>query len=68
MIASGGMPSSHSSTVTALAVAIGFQEGFADSVFAIAMILACVVSTVLRSIYIMFTLKLHNYDINHVFI
>jgi hypothetical protein len=37
------MPSSHSATVTALAVAIGFQEGTASSVFAIAVILACIV-------------------------
>ena len=37
------MPSSHSATVTALAVAIGFQDGFGGSVFAAAVILACVV-------------------------
>nr|DAD30634.1 TPA_asm: hypothetical protein HUJ06_009485 [Nelumbo nucifera] len=43
LISSGGMPSSHSATVTALAIAIGFQDGFGGSVFAIAMILACVV-------------------------
>ncbi|KAF6150428.1 hypothetical protein GIB67_040958, partial [Kingdonia uniflora] len=40
---SGGMPSSHSATVTALAAAIGFQDGFGGSLFATAMILACVV-------------------------
>ncbi|KAF2292855.1 hypothetical protein GH714_029393 [Hevea brasiliensis] len=40
---SGGMPSSHSATVTALAMAIGFQEGFGGSLFATALILACVV-------------------------
>ncbi|CAO2828933.1 unnamed protein product [Amaranthus hypochondriacus] len=43
LIGSGGMPSSHSATVTALAVAIGFQDGFGGSVFAAAVILACVV-------------------------
>ncbi|XP_062110604.1 uncharacterized protein LOC133822333 [Humulus lupulus] len=43
LVGSGGMPSSHSATVTALAAAIGFQEGFGGSVFAIALILACVV-------------------------
>lgn len=43
LVGSGGMPSSHSSTVSALAVAIGFQEGFGASVFAVALILACVV-------------------------
>ncbi|KAH7515539.1 hypothetical protein FEM48_Zijuj10G0037500 [Ziziphus jujuba var. spinosa] len=43
LVGSGGMPSSHSSTVTALAAAIGFQEGFGGSVFALALTLACVV-------------------------
>lgn len=37
------MPSSHTATVTALAFAIGFQDGFGDSLFAAAMILACIV-------------------------
>uniref|UniRef100_A0A2P2KGH1 Acid phosphatase/vanadium-dependent haloperoxidase-related protein n=1 Tax=Rhizophora mucronata TaxID=61149 RepID=A0A2P2KGH1_RHIMU len=43
LVGSGGMPSSHSATVTALAMAIGFQEGFGRSLFAIALILASVV-------------------------
>ncbi|XP_008787710.1 uncharacterized membrane protein YuiD [Phoenix dactylifera] len=43
LVGSGGMPSSHSATVTALAAAIGFQEGFGASTFATAMILAGVV-------------------------
>ncbi|KAF8016710.1 hypothetical protein BT93_H2052 [Corymbia citriodora subsp. variegata] len=43
MLGSGGMPSSHSATVTALAVAIGLQEGAGGSAFAIAVVLACVV-------------------------
>ncbi|KAG7012747.1 yuiD, partial [Cucurbita argyrosperma subsp. argyrosperma] len=43
LVGSGGMPSSHSSTVSALAVAIGLQEGFGASAFAVALILACVV-------------------------
>ncbi|KAJ4839395.1 hypothetical protein Tsubulata_016849 [Turnera subulata] len=43
LVGSGGMPSSHSSTVTGLAMAIGFQEGFGGSLFATALILACVV-------------------------
>ncbi|XP_065873088.1 uncharacterized protein [Euphorbia lathyris] len=43
LLGSGGMPSSHSATVTALAMAIGFQEGFGGSLFAAALILACVV-------------------------
>ncbi|CAI0627240.1 unnamed protein product [Linum tenue] len=37
------MPSSHSATVSALTVAIGFQEGFGGSVFAAALILSCIV-------------------------
>ncbi|KAI3426775.1 uncharacterized protein J3R85_009643 [Psidium guajava] len=43
LVGSGGMPSSHSATVTALAVAIGFQDGFRGTSFAIALILALVV-------------------------
>ncbi|XP_030961192.1 uncharacterized protein LOC115982665 [Quercus lobata] len=43
IVGSGGMPSSHSAIVTALAAAVGFQEGFGGSVFATALVLACVV-------------------------
>ncbi|XP_026407495.1 uncharacterized protein LOC113302767 [Papaver somniferum] len=43
LIGSGGMPSSHSATVTALAVAVGFEDGFGGTSFATAMIFACVV-------------------------
>ncbi|CAN4117809.1 unnamed protein product [Withania somnifera] len=43
MLSSGGMPSSHSATVTALVMAIYLQEGAGGSAFAIAVILACVV-------------------------
>ncbi|GMH12582.1 hypothetical protein Nepgr_014423 [Nepenthes gracilis] len=43
MLSSGGMPSSHSATVTALAVAIGLQEGTTGPAFAIAVVLACIV-------------------------
>ncbi|KAJ4894230.1 Acid phosphatase/vanadium-dependent haloperoxidase-related protein [Raphanus sativus] len=43
MISSGGMPSSHSATVTALALAIGLEEGAGSPAFAIALVLACVV-------------------------
>ncbi|KAF9604383.1 hypothetical protein IFM89_006392 [Coptis chinensis] len=43
LVGSGGMPSSHSATVTALAFAIGLRDGFGGSLFATAMILACVV-------------------------
>ncbi|KAF8390600.1 hypothetical protein HHK36_025127 [Tetracentron sinense] len=53
LIGSGGMPSSHAATVTALAVAIGFHDGFGGSLFATAMILACVV------MYDAFGVRLH---------
>ncbi|KAL5865239.1 hypothetical protein ACOSQ3_002753 [Xanthoceras sorbifolium] len=43
MVDSGGMPSSHSATVTALAVAIGLQEGTGGPAFAISVVLACIV-------------------------
>ncbi|KAI4336612.1 hypothetical protein L6164_015116 [Bauhinia variegata] len=43
LVGSGGMPSSHSATVTALAASIGFQEGFGGPLFAIALILASIV-------------------------
>ncbi|OIS99123.1 PREDICTED: uncharacterized protein LOC109230810 [Nicotiana attenuata] len=43
MLSSGGMPSSHSATVTALVMAVYLQEGAGGSVFAIAVVLACVV-------------------------
>ncbi|XP_071736412.1 uncharacterized protein [Rutidosis leptorrhynchoides] len=43
LVGSGGMPSSHSATVTALAVAVGLQEGIGSSTFAITLILACIV-------------------------
>jgi len=39
------MPSSHSATVTALAVAVGMQEGFASSLFATAAVFASVVGS-----------------------
>lgn len=43
LMASGGMPSSHSATVSALAVSIGFTEGFASPFFAIAFLFAYIV-------------------------
>lgn len=43
VIASGGFPSSHSSTVTALALAIGIQEGFDSAIFAVTTIFAFIV-------------------------
>ena len=42
-IGSGGMPSSHTSTVTALATAIAFCDGTRSSTFAISVILALIV-------------------------
>ncbi|MBR4084699.1 MAG: divergent PAP2 family protein [Lachnospiraceae bacterium] len=43
MVGSGGMPSSHSSTVTALATAIYFEFGASSYQFAIAVIFAIIV-------------------------
>lgn len=42
-IATGGMPSSHTSTVCALATSIGFVEGFSSVAFSLAAVLAVVV-------------------------
>ncbi|MYL33762.1 divergent PAP2 family protein [Pontibacillus yanchengensis] len=39
----GGMPSSHSAAVTALATAVGLQEGLNSNMFAIACVLAIIV-------------------------
>jgi acid phosphatase family membrane protein YuiD len=43
LMASGGMPSSHSATVSALAISIGLTEGFASPFFAIAFFFAYIV-------------------------
>ena len=43
MVGSGGMPSSHSALVCALVTVIGCTDGFASSVFALALCFACVV-------------------------
>jgi hypothetical protein len=43
VIQSGGFPSSHSSTVTALALAIGIQEGFDSAIFAVTAVFSCIV-------------------------
>ena len=44
VFASGGMPSSHSSTVAALTMAIGLQDGFGSSIFALSFIFTSVVA------------------------
>ncbi|XP_074321852.1 uncharacterized protein LOC141659031 [Apium graveolens] len=43
LVGSGGMPSSHSATVSALAAAVGYHDGTGGSLFAVALVLACVV-------------------------
>ena len=43
MVGSGGMPSSHSAMVTALAVAVGRTEGAASVLFAMCFVLAAIV-------------------------
>jgi len=44
IFASGGMPSSHSATVAALTMAIGLQDGFDSSLFALSGVFMCVVA------------------------
>lgn len=55
MLGSGGMPSSHSATVMALAVAIALQEGTGGPAFAIAVVLACIVCVLLSPYCFSFT-------------
>ncbi len=43
MLETGGMPSSHSATVTALAITIGMVEGFGSTIFALAIVFAGIV-------------------------
>ena len=43
VIISGGMPSSHSSFVTSLAMLVGFDKGFASTEFAITAVFAIIV-------------------------
>ena len=43
LVTMGGMPSSHSATVAALAMAVGLKEGLSSTAFAIAFIFALVV-------------------------
>ncbi len=44
LTSAGGMPSSHSALVWALATGVGLQDGFGSGVFAVALVLALVVS------------------------
>lgn len=43
VFSSGGMPSSHSSFVTALTTTVGFKEGFDSSLFALGAVISMVV-------------------------
>ena len=43
VLASGGFPSSHTSTVTALSLAIGIQEGFDSTIFTVTAIFSFIV-------------------------
>lgn len=43
LVSAGGMPSSHSASVCALATAVGIQEGVRSTLFAISFILAIIV-------------------------
>lgn len=42
--ASGGLPSSHSSVVSSITLAIGLKEGFDSSLFALAFVMSCIVA------------------------
>lgn len=41
--ASGGFPSSHSATVSALALSVGLQEHFSSTIFAVTLVFACII-------------------------
>jgi uncharacterized protein len=43
LISAGGMPSSHSSLVTAVTVAVGLTQGFSSPLFALACVLSLIV-------------------------
>ena len=43
VVGAGGMPSSHTSTVVALVIALGYYEGLSSASFALAVILAIIV-------------------------
>ncbi len=43
LLGDGGMPSAHSATVTAIAVATGYETGFDSPIFAVAIMLAFIV-------------------------
>ena len=43
IMGAGGMPSSHTSTVVALAIALGFYEGIGSSIFALSVFFAIIV-------------------------
>ena len=43
LFSSGGLPSSHSALVTAVALSIGFQDGFDTSIFALAVAIGMIV-------------------------
>ena len=43
LVASGGMPSSHSAIVTSLMTSIGIEEGFNSTIFAVAFVFSLIV-------------------------
>jgi hypothetical protein len=45
LLGSGGMPSSHSATVSALAISVGKIEGWGSSIFVITLIFAFIIMT-----------------------
>ena len=61
-VGTGGMPSSHSSTVACLAASIAMQDGLSSSTFAIAFIFAFIV--VYDALNLLFQCGLHAKEIN----
>jgi uncharacterized protein len=43
LMATGGMPSSHTSTVTALTLGVGFSQGFASPLFVVTLFISLIV-------------------------
>ena len=43
LVGTGGMPSSHSATISAVALSIGLKEGFDSSIFAFAIVMVIIV-------------------------
>jgi uncharacterized protein len=65
MVTSGGMPSSHSATVCALATSIGMTEGIGSVYFSISVVLAAIV--MYDSAGVRQSVSQHSIALNHIF-